>query len=331
MRTVPTSRSLALALAVALGGLLLGCGGDDTQGDSDGSVGSDAQGDPTVRVGTFQVTLVQPNAGTGTAGYTNLVGKVYDGPTPQQTVWELSEAEGDCQLLEPRVPYCEAGCGADVCVEDDVCQAYPEAHPVGTVTVTGLRTDPGGTELEMDPIGTTYQPVGVTLAYPPFAEGDAVSLDAAGSAFTGPFGMEAEGIAPLQLLTSEIPLETGVGVALEWTPPADALADSRIGLLLDISHHGGSNGKIVCDLDDDGSFEIPAALITRLLALGVAGFPTIILTREARGSTTISAGRVDLALASKVEHEVTIAGLVSCNGDEDCPDPQTCQPDLRCQ
>ena len=84
-------------------------------------------------------------------------------------------------------------------------------------------------------------------------------------------------------------------------------------------------------LSDSGSLELDGALITELLDLGVAGFPSIIVTRRAVGSAAIAAGRVDLVLSSKVEHFVDIAGLTSCSADSDCPDGQTCQDDLTCK
>jgi hypothetical protein len=88
---------------------------------------------------------------------------------------------------------------------------------------------------------------------------------------------------------------------------------------------------ISCDTADSGSLEIGGALITELLGLGVAGFPTIIVTRQAVGSATIAEGRIDLLLASSLEYAVQIDGLTSCTDDVDCSDGQTCQSDLTCQ
>ena len=77
--------------------------------------------------------------------------------------------------------------------------------------------------------------------------------------------------------------------------------------------------------------EIPAALLDSLVALGVAGFPTIVLTRSTVGSAVIAAGRVDLLVFSELEQEVEIPGLVSCTDDADCPEGETCGSDLRCR
>jgi hypothetical protein len=73
-------------------------------------------------------------------------------------------------------------------------------------------------------------------------------------------------------------------------------------------------------------------MVDRLLELGVAGFPTIILTRVASGSA-VSGGpeNVDFIVQQYVERAVEIDGLVSCNDSKLCPEGQTCQSDLTCK
>ncbi|HSA21959.1 MAG TPA: hypothetical protein P5076_10940, partial [Myxococcota bacterium] len=262
-------------------------------------------------------------------GYTTVVGKIFDGPTPSALVWEETVADGPCQLLTPRVPYCEEDCGGDaLCVEDGQCRAYPAVQEVGEVLVQGIHTSSGATQFSMQPIAGNYQPA-EELPYPPFAEGDVITFAAAGSAFAPAFTLEAVGIAPFSLASADIVLEDGQDVTLTWTPPA-AAGSSRIALKLDISHHGGTKGKIVCDAPDSGSLTLPAAMLSQLLDLGVAGFPTIVVTRKSTGSATVPAGVVTLELLSGVVQAVSIPGLVSCNDDEDCPVEQTCQDDLSC-
>jgi len=100
---------------------------------------------------------------------------------------------------------------------------------------------------------------------------------------------------------------------------------------LDISHHGGSKGMIECDTDDDGALDIPSELVTSLLDLGAAGYPTIIVTRHSDGSTRIAPGFVHLSAASSVEKAVGVPGLSSCNEDTDCLMGKTCQSDLSCK
>ena len=87
---------------------------------------------------------------------------------------------------------------------------------------------------------------------------------------------------------------------------------------------------IECDTDDTGAITISASLMTELIGLGVAGFPSVIITRVSSDSAQIAVGRVELAVSSKVERLVTVAGVDSCTEDADCPDGGTCQSDLTC-
>lgn len=302
-----------------------------SSGGSGGSTGSgEPTGDPTKLVGAFQVRSL-PAAEPGAAGSTSVIGKIYDGPTPSQLVWELKAEEGGCQLLTPRVPFCNEPCGGSaVCVEDDTCQPYPAAHGAGDVTVTGLNLESGAASLVMSPTANNYQPpAGTKLGYPPADEGQVVRFEASGDFFSA-FTVEAKGVSPLDLLNETIALEPDQPLQLTWTPPGEADI-AKLHVKLDISHHGGTKGMIECNVEDTGSLDIPASLVKQLLDLGVAGFPTIIVTRKSVGSTTIPPGRVDLVVSSQIEQAVAIAGLTSCNDDSQCPEGQTCQSDLTCK
>jgi hypothetical protein len=239
-------------------------------------------------------------------------------------------SDGDCQLLIPRAPFCPSSCGGSaVCVEDGVCQPYPTACSVGTVHVKGVKTVSGETELTIDPIANAYQPkAAVKLPFPAFAEGDRIRVQASGGDLE-PFTLEVRGIAPLALSAEEFHLASDQPMAVTWTP-AEEGDTSRIQLKLDISHHGGSKGMIVCDVEDRGELQLGAALDTALIDLGFAGFPTLILSRVAATSASLHAGRVDLTIESKVERSAAINGLSSCTGNADCPRGESCQSDLTC-
>jgi hypothetical protein len=274
------------------------------------------------------VQLAPANPSTGTAASTRLVGKVSDGPTPPQIVWAVSEEAGDCVLEKPRVPFCDPSCGAGVCVDDNECQDYPLAKSVGNVTVTGVANSTGAA-FTMTPVAGNYQPpAGVTLRYPGFDEDGAIGISTSGGDLS-PFSIETKGIRPLELSGDVIPLESGKPLALKWAAARDPQASS-IHVKLDISHHGGTKGMILCDVADTGAFEIPSPLVTKLLALGIAGFPTVVVTRHSAGTAQTALGVVELDVQSPVERSVTIPGLVSCDGDEDCSNGQVCRADLSC-
>jgi len=297
---------------------------------SDTASGPDVSSDALV--GAFQVVLAAPVTTTGQEadGYTSVVGKVYDGPTPEQIIWEAAASDGACRLLKPRVPFCTQSCGSSAaCVEDNQCQAYPTAHGVGQVLVKGVLTSSGATEFTLDPVANGYQTTDV-LPYPAFEEGDDISVTAAGSIFAAAFTLKAKGILPVELLNETITLQTGNALTLTWNSTGQS-GISTIFVKLDISHHGGSKGKIECYADDTGTLTLSSTLLDQLIALGAAGFPTIVLERRAVGSATISAGRVDLTVYSQVEKAVAIPGLTSCNDNDGCPEGQTCQDNLTCQ
>jgi hypothetical protein len=99
--------------------------------------------------------------------------------------------------------------------------------------------------------------------------------------------------------------------------------------VINLSYHGGTKGKIECDCEDNGSLVIPASLLDQLKALGISGFPKIEIARRSIG--TNAAAHADIVIESKVIKMLKVPGLVSCNGDEECPSGQSCQGDLRCQ
>jgi hypothetical protein len=270
--------------------------------------------------GAFQISLVPPE---GTMpGMTSLSGRVNDGPTPSTIIWEEQASSGYCKLLTPRVPFCSEPCLAGVaCVEDDSCQPYPSALTAGTVTVNGAITKDGATSFTMDPINGTYQPVGIVLSYPPFSEGAAVTITAAGA--TAPaINLTGKGIVPLEILNDSIVLEDNKPVTVQWTPPTIA-GISTISIMVDISHHGGTKGKIEVECPDNGSVIIPATLIDQLKALGYFGFPKMEITR--RAVTRDTGSNVELVIESKVTKYLHIPGLISCDEDDDCPEGQTCE------
>jgi hypothetical protein len=284
-----------------------------------GSAGRSTTSDAVV--GAFLVELV-PQKGD-TPPFTNVTGQVSDGPSPESLVWVKKAESGGCQLLEPQVPFCDPSCGGNaVCVSDGVCQSYPAAKDLGPIVVKGL-----GDDLSMTAISQSYQ-VAVETPYPAAAEGAELTIVVAGGAF-GAFDVSTPMVAPLLVAASSLPLESGKPLALAWTR-ASAGASSRIAAEVDISHHGGSKGKIKCDVPDSGSLEISADLVSSLIALGVTGFPRVILGRSTSASTAIAPGNVTLQALSAVTIGLTVPGVTSCTADADCAPGKTCQSNSTC-
>jgi hypothetical protein len=335
----------------ALGALtVVACDSDDGKKDS-GSAGSDAMetgGGPGIaggggtgndsRVGNFDVELNAADPTTSRAAYTSVFGVVRDGAVNEAIVWDLAQSLDDCDLLTPRAPFCDPQCDvSSTCVEDGMCLPNPTAHSVGTVTFTGLGSEAGGPIVVSPTAGSnTYMPSGaVTVLYPPAAEGAAIQVSTEGGDYA-PFTVTGTGIAPLTMLNQlnadqKVDMSPDQDLALQWAPPG-AASDARIEIEIDISHHGGARGLVRCFVDDTGSFSVPQALVSGLVDLGVAGFPTVMITRRSRGSVAIEPGRVDLDVFASAILNLNIPGYVSCREDAHCVavGMTTCQNDRTC-
>ena len=277
--------------------------------------------------GAFQVELVPASADPGQAA---ILGRLYDGPSPSLVIWEVADTEGDCELLTPRIPFCDPSCPTgDACVEDDECQVYPAALDAGLVTVEGVETTAGTSTFTMEPIAGYYQPpADVDLAYPPFSEGDVVRFSASGSEATAPFSMTASGIAPLEGAPESLDLPDGESVETQWTPASQPeLADILVSI--NISYHAGTKGMIRCRTPDTGSLVLSGTMLDALKALGISGWPVIVYTRVSHGTSTPETP-AELFVESSISRDVTIPGLISCNTDADCPEGQTCLGDFQC-
>jgi hypothetical protein len=303
--------------------------GSSGSGNSSGAGTGGTSSSSKDLVGSFQV-LITVDDEDPTKGATSVIGKVNDGASPPTLSWSVIKEEGDCRVEKPSVPFCDPACGAEVCVAEDKCVPYPAGQSVGDVTIDGLMVEGSGTSLMLKEIAKAYQPpANTTFAWPPFAEGDDVTVKAAGGSFSA-FELKAKGVKPLIVTATEFEVAEGKPLELTWEAATDPKA-SKVHLKLDISHHGGTRGMIQCDTDDSGSLTIPAELMTELIGLGVAGFPTFVLTRSTRATAQIAPGVVELEVSAKVEQAVTVEGVVSCTEDTDCPDGASCQDDLTCE
>jgi hypothetical protein len=309
-----------------------GSGTSGSSGSGNGTAGSSQAGSGTGSqevVGTFQVQVLADEADP-TTGMTKIVGQVGDGPVPPNVVWTVTKEEGGCRLETPSVPFCDPGCGAEVCVADNKCSPYPTGHSVGAVTLQGVKLMGGGSEIVLKEIAKAYQPpAGTALAFPPFGPTDDVSVHASGGDYAA-FELSTKGVDPLVFTSTDFELDTGKPLTLTWAGAPDPKS-SQMYLKLDISHHGGAKGLIECDVDDTGSLTISAAMITELMGLGVAGFPSVVAMRQSIDTAQIAPGLVKLEVSARTEHFVTVKGVSSCTADEDCADGAKCQMDLTCK
>jgi hypothetical protein len=290
-------------------GATSGSGGTGSSSSGSGGTGTSAGTSGQAR-GSVVVSLAAPS--DDAPGYTTVIGRFFAGPTPDPFPLVLDSEQAGCQLLVPALPFCSESCSPDVCTADDVCTSYPAPLNVGTLTVKGL-----GEPLMLAAATSMVVYQAPSLAYPPCQEGTTVSVSAPA------FALEAECVAPLTLTGPDpIPVKAGASVQVSWQP-ATVASSSRIRIGLDISHHGGKKGQIDCDVPDTGSFEIPEPLVTKLVGLGLAGYPTIAINRVSLGVAADNP-EVSLVLSSAVTRAVD-TGVTSCQDDVECPDGQTCQ------
>ena len=320
--TVACSSDPAASSATAGSG---GSGGSGAAAGAPASGGAPAR-DPDSVVGNF---IVELKSATATLpGFTKLEGVVSDGPSVSNVVWDLVSRNTDCTLRKPRAPFCSVPCsGDDVCVEDDQCATSPTRKNVGIVTLTGL----GSTDIAIttsEPVNIYQLPGDLSLPFPPAVEGADLELSVSQGVF-GPFSIATHMIAPL-VSAGTVTIERGKLLTLTWEAPKEPSL-SRIQVTLDISNHGGTKGKIECDVADSGSIEIPASLISSLIDLGVGGFPVINLSRVASGSTVIAPGKVTLQTLSSVVRDLVVTGFQSCNVDSECDSGTCIQKTKTCQ
>jgi hypothetical protein len=270
--------------------------------------------------GTFMVKL------DVLRGVTNISGKLYDGPTPSEIIWEIDTVVGNCRLLKKRLPVCDCPFKY-VCVEDDSCAPSPSKMTVDTVKVNGLKTSDGKTSFIMYPVGSIYAPDDGIL-YPPCSEGEIVTFITQGDSVAAPCTLTARGISPLHVLNDSILVADGQPMTLNWTPP-NVPGISTIFITVDISYHAGTKGKIECECPDNGSVTIPAVLLDKLKALGMSGFPKVDISRLS--TATNATGNTKLVIESITTMALTVPGVVSCTQNSNCSNGQTCGDDKRCK
>lgn len=314
-----------IVLAVGLGACgLLGCG--DSSSSSDGG-SKDAGSTPSAsdggnQIGGFTVALSDT--------FASVDGKVYNGSMPPLVQWDAKATSGDCTLQAPKSVLCDPPCvaGSEACVATNVCKPYPIAVSVGDVTVSGVHPVKGTMPFTLSVTNKNYYAYTPDLVFPPFAEGDVVTVSAAGG--TGePFVLEARGVSPLVMTSQNLVVSGASDLTLSWE--SAKAASSRVAVLVDLTHHGGTKAQIVCETADDGSLVIPKALIASLLNYGATGYPWIVLTRSSSGEKAITSGVVRLNLTSVVSQVVQVPGVISCTESSEC-DGGTCKmPDRACQ
>jgi hypothetical protein len=255
--------------------------------------------------------------------HTSFLAIFFDRPLTELAPLEIKEEQAGCRLMVPRQAGCMPACAQDsICTGINTCSPRRNPVDVGVLHVEGLA----GMSHDVEPTSPTvliYQIV-TTLPYAACKEGEDVTVSAKD------FSLASKCISPLTVTsTAPIPVTSGQPMRLAWTPPG-RLGITRIQLELEISHHGGFKGQIECDVPDTGSFDVPAPLITSLVTLGRAGYPTVKVTRTSMAPASTQP-QVTLTMRSQAELIVD-AGVISCGAASSppCPTGTTCRLDFTC-
>jgi hypothetical protein len=290
------------AVVAAAAALLSGC-------SSSGS-------DPAVQGTLFGSALVELHPDEQYALFT---AQFYDAtPAPADHTIKPAMNQNGCQLMVPVT--CDPGCaGTEYCTVDKKCVPRPAPIGAGTLHVEGL----GGMVLDLDPTPPMNNYSGPTLQpFPPCIEGSEIMVS------SEKFNANIKCITALMLTSAvPIPVTKSQPMHISWAAPGMA-GISRVQIELEISHHGGFKGQIDCDVPDTGSFDIPAPLVTALVDLGLAGFPSVKVWRSSQKAATGEPG-AKLTMPSLVEVAVD-TGVISCGLEgATCPNGMTCDDNFK--
>jgi hypothetical protein len=292
--------------------------------------------DPAAVIGAFDIRLVPDDPGSAmsppTPAYVAIQGRVSSSPRPPLLTLEETAREGPCRIEVPSAPFCSS-CRDGICIKGGICVPHPQPRSAGTVTIEGVKTIPATGPVRMGPQPPQffYQPGGdVTIAFPPFAEGAPVRLQASGGDVPA-FEIAGRGTTLLEVTTpTPLMMDRDKPLSLRWKA-AGVAGISRVGIAVDISHHGGFKGQITCDADDSGAIEVPATLVSKLMDLGVAGYPTLTATRRSSAQAQLPTGRVELNIVAERILPIVITGYTSCGENDPCPPGKTCGQDGLCR
>jgi hypothetical protein len=273
--------------------------------------------DVSVRAGGFKVEK-QVDFGV-------VQGEVRDGVVPT-AIPTVVDDDGRCRLLERRNLACFPACvGMETCGESGACIPFPRQVSVGEVSISGLTRD-----TVMSPLmpGNSYLSPGATN--PPYGVESPIVLSASGQERIPAFQLFGIGSEPLGDALTWV-LTPGSDLVLEWPAPTANVATTVLAELT-IDQHGITPLSLSCELEDTGTATIPAAIVDRLIASGVTGFPNGRLTRRTADHVDLAIGCVDLVVGSPLAASISVSGFTPCDAPADCPSGQTCNIALeRCE
>ena len=227
-----------------------------------------------------------------------VTGKIKD-RVSAQAVLQAKDKEGPCQLWQKVKANCQPKCDqtAQECTHDNGCQLYPVALDVGEVVVSGLIKP-----VKIFAKGATKKYDYTDFDDRAWKDGAKISLRAPGGGI-GAIELHGVGVPPLVVPKGDWQMSAGKPLTLSWT---GAPGDHRIHVTMNVDQHGTSPAEIVCDLEDTGSFDVPAKLVDALLAYRVSGAPSATLERRTVDSVSVKGGCVELVVAAQSDASLVL-------------------------
>jgi hypothetical protein len=246
--------------------------------------------DPNVTIGSF--SLVHE------VGYSVISGQVADGVVPATILKKVGQS-GTCVLLQQVSPFCDPACpSGTTCDFDGTCIPYPNPVSVGHVVVTGLKVS-----VDMAPTGQSLTYFNTQLPHPAFDPGACIELTAAGGDTAG-FTLHGTGVTPLVIPGEAWVMRYGQALPITWTASGDNQA--RVLISLNIDQHGLSPVTLVCDVEDSGSYAVPAEMVNALMDFGYTGLAKGDIYRQTVDSVETTLGCVEFKVASHVEADLQV-------------------------
>ncbi len=261
----------------------------DQQVDEGLDVGEDTQGgdlgtacDPTKRIGRFQVGMKKFGS--------EFSGRVFDS-VDFNGVPTVKDTEGPCRILQRKPWFCDPPCQpGNQCTSQGTCVAMPAPVDVGQVSVTGLSAP-----IQVSPdAGLNYTFLDFDSA--PFEPGAALELSAQGKEFAA-FQLSGTGVEPLVLESIKWTLVMNEPFVARWTA---GTTGATVLISLNVDQHGSTPATLVCEVADDGEYEISAEMVSALLLFGVNGAPTAYVFRRTIDSVELDQGCVEFEVYSQV-------------------------------
>ena len=257
--------------------------------------------------GSFEVSILD--------GYSSIGGQVASGVVPSSIPHEKLVVN-ECRLLQKINPECTPACeSGEACNLDGECIPYPKNQNAGVITVEGLQE-----KVTMNPLDALNY--FVQVSHPIFLENSEIYLTST-KGYAGEIKLFGEGVKALGVQDDQWTLAKGEPLTVNWTPPA-AGSKSRILINMNVDQHGSSPYRIYCDVEDTGSYVIPAQVIDALMEEGISGFPNGRLTRRTVDSAEDKTSCIEFIVSSPVDAEVRVDGVTPCDSNKDCPSGQVC-------